>query len=157
MEVASPALKAYLLLKLLNGLRRGDLLRLSLESLPANGIHVRMSKTGACYVSLQKTASGFDSLWRRFMSKVLRGTSIRERFQEKDLRKKTASDMTLQSASRCLDMRRPKPHAAIIGSVENVLTRTLCPILLWRFQSSMRLVADPLAGDGLVGTLKKTK
>ena len=102
MEVASPALKAYLLLKLLNGLRRGDLLRLSLESLPANGIHVRMSKTGACYVSLQKTASGFDSLWRRFMSKVLRGTSIRERFQEKDLRKKTASDMTLQSAQSLL-------------------------------------------------------
>lgn len=47
-------------------------------------------------------ANGFDSAWGRFMTKVLQKTSVTERFQERDLRAKTASDTDLQHASRLL-------------------------------------------------------
>ena len=138
MTIASPMLRAYIVLKLLTGLRRGDLLRLRTSELKDDGIHVNTSKTGtrliiewtpelkeavnaalaarpkdivpwlfctnrgACYVKENGTANAFDSLWQRFMAKVLNCTSITERFQEKDLRKKTASDMDLDRASKLL-------------------------------------------------------
>lgn len=138
LSVAAPFLKAYIKLKLLTGLRRGDLLRLSTKDVKPDGIHVTTSKTkkkvvilwtselsskyqevlhsrqyhntellfptreGNCYVNEHGQANGFDSMWQRFMKKVLSSTKVEEKFQEKDLRKKTASDMSLQSGSRLL-------------------------------------------------------
>ena len=46
LEMASPMLRAYLSLKLLTGLRRGDLLRLRWSDIRDDGIHVATSKTG---------------------------------------------------------------------------------------------------------------
>ena len=43
-------------------------------------------------------ANAFDSLWQRFMQRALKYTSLKMKFQEKDLRKKTATDMPLESA-----------------------------------------------------------
>ena len=45
-KVASPMLRAYVVLKLITGLRRGDLLRLQSSDLQDDGLHVSTSKTG---------------------------------------------------------------------------------------------------------------
>ena len=138
LSVANPMMNAYITLKLLTGLRRGDLLQLRERDLSRDGIEVRLSKTGSriiiawtdelraavrealavrpgsnmdylfctrageCFVKTSGVATGFDSLWKRFMDKVIKQTKVRERFQEKDLRKKTASDMRREDASQLL-------------------------------------------------------
>lgn len=50
-------------------------------------------KFGKCYVN-EKTgnASGWDSMWQRFMKRVLAETKVTERFTEHDLRAKVGSD-----------------------------------------------------------------
>ena len=60
------------------------------------------TRRGEPYVKPDGSANAFDSLWQRFMDKVLRETSLQERFQERDLRAKTASDMPLELASALL-------------------------------------------------------
>lgn len=138
LAVANPVVRAYIILKCLTGLRRGDLLRLEERHLGEDGIYVKTSKTGAaltiewtdelreavavclavrpkdnvpwlfctrkggCYVDENGKANAFDSLWQRFMRKVVLKTKVSERFQEKDLRKKTASDMPLELAKQLL-------------------------------------------------------
>ena len=138
LKVANPTLQAYIILKLLTGLRRGDMLRIRTSDLKLDGIHVQTSKTGKkliiewtdeleiaintalsarpkdiapwvfctrqgkCYVKEDGSANAFDSLWQRFMFKVIASTKVKNRFQEKDLRKKTASDMELNLASKLL-------------------------------------------------------
>jgi len=139
---ASPMLRAYITLKILTGLRRGDLLRLKVSDIKPDGIHVQPHKTAkttgqrliiersdaltaaidACHAARTKitglhlfstrtgqpyikpngTANAFDSLWQRFMARALRDTDLTERFQEKDLRKKVASDLTLEHAQALL-------------------------------------------------------
>jgi len=49
-------------------------------------------KEGNCYVDEKGLASGFDSMWQRFMTRVLAETEVKERFTEKDIRGKTGSD-----------------------------------------------------------------
>jgi integrase len=49
-------------------------------------------KDGQCYAGEDGLASGFDSMWQRFMDRLLKETKIKERFQEKDIRGKTGSD-----------------------------------------------------------------
>lgn len=136
-------IQAYLRLKLLTGLRRGDLLRLKLESLKDDGIHTQPRKTanttgkrmiiewspellqtvelvksvrpaegeylfctneGECYFDEEKgTASGWDSMWQRFMTRVIEETKVTERFTEHDIRAKSASDAeTLEHAKSLL-------------------------------------------------------
>ena len=155
LTVASPVLRAYIVLKLLTGLRRGDLLRLKTSNLTEDGIRVRTSKTGArliiqwteelraavdaalvarakdivpwlfctrkglCYIKGDGSANAFDSLWQRFMSRVISNTKVTERFQEKDLRKKTASDMDLERARQLLghaSIATTKRHYRLLGS-----------------------------------------
>lgn len=140
MRFASPMLRAYIVLKLVTGLRRGDLLRLTTDAIRDDGIHVRPHKTahttgkrliiewtpalrqavdaaldargrgaskwlfrtnrGNPYIREDGTANAFDSLWQRFMRKVVdAGVG---RFQEKDLRKKTASEIPLDHAQQLL-------------------------------------------------------
>lgn len=137
------AVRAYIKIKLLSGLRRGDLLRLRMADLQGDGIYVEPRKTatttgkkliiewtpalrqsvdealvarpvdigpwlfctkrGDCYVKDDGTASSWDSMWQRFMSRVLTETKVKERFTEHDLRAKCASDAeTLAHAQQLL-------------------------------------------------------
>lgn len=137
-------IQAYIRMKLLTGLRRGDLLRLTMDALRDDGIHVLPRKTahttgkriiiewspalrdavtmakaarpidlgkylfcnrrGECYFDPEKdTASGWNSMWQRFMDRVLAETKVTERFTEHDIRAKSASDAeTLEHAQRLL-------------------------------------------------------
>jgi integrase len=136
-------LQAYIRLKLLTGLRRGDLLRLTTADLKDDGIHVTPHKTqgssgkrliiewspelrdaiaaakavrpvdiapwifctrkGEGYFNEEKgTASGWDSMWQRFMERVLKETKVKERFTEHDLRAKCASDAESLEHARAL-------------------------------------------------------
>lgn len=65
--------------------------------------HVFVNKYGKGWVD-PKTgrANGFDTAWGRFMDRVISNTSVTDRFQERDLRAKTASDTDLFHASRLL-------------------------------------------------------
>ena len=131
----------YIRLKLMTGLRRGDILRLKLSNIKADGIHLQPNKTrnstgkrliiewddslrtliddiklikprrigdsplfttrqGKPYIDKNGKCNAFDSLWQRFMDKVLKETKVSVRFQERDLRAKVASDSdTLEEAS----------------------------------------------------------
>jgi len=128
------------------GLRRNDILSLTLSTIRKDGIHVQPSKTrhssgkrliiewddsgelralidqilkipprrigdaplfvtrqGKPYIDKLGRCNGFDSLWQRFMGKVLADTNVYERFQERDLRAKVASESdTLIEASERL-------------------------------------------------------
>ncbi len=122
------AIHAYIRIKLLTGLRRGDLLRLRVAQIQDEGIRVVTGKTGKpviyewspelrdavnmaiaarpvdvgpflfcnarglSYIDETGDASGFASMWQRFMVRVLDETKVTERFTEHDLRAKAASD-----------------------------------------------------------------
>lgn len=133
------AIQAYIRLKMLTGLRAGDLLRLKEAALRDDGIHVGTSKTGKPVIydwsdelrqaiTLVKAArpvhisqfifcnkygqgyfdeetgeaSGWNSMWQRFMSRLLKETTITERFTEHDLRAKCASDAETLEHARAL-------------------------------------------------------
>lgn len=136
-------IQAYLRLKLLTGLRKGDLLRLQESHLKEDGIHTFPRKTanttgkrqiiewspeleetvkrarearpvesdylfcnryGECYFDpIKETASGWDSMWSRFMDRALEDTKLTIRFTEHDIRAKSASDaITLDHAKSLL-------------------------------------------------------
>lgn len=136
-------IQAYIRIKLLTGLRRGDLLRLTMADLKEDGIHVTPHKTrtstgkkliidwsddvreavamakkarpglavpwlfctgkGRCYIDEETgKASGWDSMWQRFMDRVLKETKLENRFTEHDLRAKCASDAESLGHARAL-------------------------------------------------------
>ena len=134
-------IQAYLRIKLLTGLRRGDLLKLTMAQLQEDGIHVTPGKTeassgkriiiewsdelrqaiesakavrpvlspflfctrrGECYVKEDGTANGWDSLWQRFMERLLEETKVTQRFTEHDIRGKCASDAETLEHARAL-------------------------------------------------------
>ncbi len=126
-------IQAYIRVKMLIGIRRGDMLRLRMSDIIDEGITVRPHKT-ANSTGLVRTfewtpalrmavdmalaarpidiapwlfctkrgegyfnegtgqASGWDSMWQRFMARLLAETKITERFTEHDLRGKVGSD-----------------------------------------------------------------
>jgi len=137
------ALQAYIRVKLLTGMRRGDLLRLRPgQDFKEDGLHVQPRKTakttgkrlviewseelreavkmalaarpvdiapflfcnrrGECYVKEDSSANGWDSMWQRFMGRVLAETKVAERFTEHDLRAKCASDAGSLEHARAL-------------------------------------------------------
>lgn len=136
------AIHAYIRLKLMTGMARGDLLRLTTSDLREDGIHIKRHKTanstgkrtiyawtdelrkaiadakaarpalspfvfcnrlGEGYIDEQKgSANGWDSMWGRFMDRVLKETKITERFTEHDLRAKCASDAETLEHARAL-------------------------------------------------------
>jgi len=51
-----------------------------------------VTRQGKSYIDSQGRCNAFDSLWQRFMDKVMAETKITERFQERDIRAKVASD-----------------------------------------------------------------
>lgn len=133
-------IQAYIRVKLLTGLRRSDLLKLSpAKHFKADGIHITTSKTkrsviyswsdelreaidmalaarpidigsylfctktGECYVTANGTASAWESMWQRFMTRIMTETTVVQRFTEHDLRAKCASDaLTLNHAMQLL-------------------------------------------------------
>jgi integrase len=61
------------------------------------------TRKGECYIDEEKgTASGWDSMWQRFMERVLKETKVTERFTEHDLRAKCASDAETLEHARAL-------------------------------------------------------
>jgi integrase len=136
-------IQAYIRLKLLIGIRRGDMLRLRMRDLTDAGIIVRPHKTirtrgrarifewtpalkqavaeakaarpidfspwlfctrkGEGYLNKDSgQATGWDSMWQRFMTRLLEETDIKDRFTEHDLRGKVGSD--LASIERAADL-----------------------------------------------------
>jgi integrase len=130
-------LQAYIRLKLLTGMRKGDLLRLRMADARADGIHYVASKTkrsdgrekviewsdelraawdacaacrpvdiapllfckerrgstaGESFVNSKGKTPAFNSLWQRFMKKLLAAGVVSQRFTEHDLRAKAGSD-----------------------------------------------------------------
>lgn len=74
------------------------------------GLHKRKGPTlfstreGKPYIDDDGKTSGFNSVWQRFMGKVLKDTKVTERFTEHDLRAKNASDeKDEREASKRLD------------------------------------------------------
>lgn len=90
-----------------------------LEALAARPVHIApwvfCTRRGKCYFN-EKTGetSGFSSLWQRWMKRVLAETNVSERFSERDIRAKTASDIErLDDASALLghtDTRTTRKH-----------------------------------------------
>jgi integrase len=126
-------IQAYINLKLEIGLRKSDMLRLTMSALRDDGIHVTPSKTenssgkklifawtdelraavdaalavrpllspylfcnrdGESYVDENDNTHGFNSIWQRFIKRVLAETKVTEHFNEHDLRAKVGSDET---------------------------------------------------------------
>lgn len=73
------------------------------------------TRKGEGYIDEDKgTASGWDSMWQRFMKRVMDETSVKERFTEHDLRAKCASD------AESLDHAR-----ALLSHVDSEVTRRI--------------------------------
>lgn len=56
------------------------------------GPYVFCNARGECYLKEDGSANGWDSIWQRFMDRVLQETDVKERFTEHDLRAKSGSD-----------------------------------------------------------------
>lgn len=58
------------------------------------------TREGKSFLDENGKCNGFDSIWQRFMDKVLQRTKVSERFQQSDLRSKVADDSdTLEEAA----------------------------------------------------------
>ena len=53
------------------------------------------------------SSSGFNSIWQRFMKKVIDNTNVKERFTEHDLRAKTTDNIDLEHAQKLLAHSNP--------------------------------------------------
>lgn len=137
-------IQAYIRLKLLTGMSRGDMLRLQPAkqfldegvaikrqkvanssgkqtiylwtpelreavkmALEARPVHISpwlfCTKRGQCYFNEETgEASGWNSMWQRFMERVLTETKVTERFTEHDLRAKAGSDAADLEHARAL-------------------------------------------------------
>ena len=65
---------------------------------------------GECYVD-QETwlTTNFNSVWKRFMDRVLKETEVKERFAERDIRAKVGSDAeTVEKAAHILGSASPR-------------------------------------------------
>ena len=123
LKASTPFIKAWVDVKLMTGLRQGDLLALPLNALREDGIAVTSRKTGrkgfiAWTPALKKAInalkacnrvqgmtvvcdrhgkplsdSAFQNRWRAVMTDALEQTELAERFTEHDLRAKHATDV----------------------------------------------------------------
>lgn len=66
------------------------------------------SRKGEPYFNEGKgSTSGFDSIWQRFMAKVIANTKVNERFTEHDLRAKATDNIDLEHAQKLLAHSNP--------------------------------------------------
>lgn len=137
------AIQAYVRIKLMTGMGRGDLLRLKpAEHFREDGIHIQRHKTAnssgkrtiyewtpelraatqeaiaarpalspflfckrdghGYFDETTGEAHGWDSMWQRFMERVMAETDVKEKFTEHDLRAKCGSDATSLEHARAL-------------------------------------------------------
>jgi integrase len=136
------AIQAYIRLKLMTGMSRSDMLRLTTSNTKDDGIHIQRHKTagstgkrtiyewtpelraavdmakaarpslspflfctrhGECYINEETGEThSWDSMWQRFMDRVLKDTKVVIRFTEHDLRAKCASDAPSLEHARAL-------------------------------------------------------
>lgn len=139
--------QAFIRLKLLTGLRRSDLLRLTASHIRDDGIHITPGKTknssgkrqifawtidgqdtgrraaldeciasrpclspfvfcnrdGVGYLDEETgTSDGFDSVWQRFVDRVIAETNVVERFTDSDLRAKAGTEQESLEKARAL-------------------------------------------------------
>jgi len=123
LSVATPFIRAWVEVKIMTGLRQGDMLAMPLNALRDEGIRFKSSKTGrkgfipwtpelkmavtalkACNNRQGMTIvcdrsgkpmsdSAFQNRWRAVMTRALEVTELVERFTEHDLRAKHATDV----------------------------------------------------------------
>ena len=68
-----------------------------------SSIYLFSTRRGQSYLKADKTCNGFQSIWRRWINKALEETDLQERFSERAIRTKTATDMpSIQSAQALL-------------------------------------------------------
>jgi site-specific recombinase XerD len=131
-SVCDDMLDCYVELKFLTGLRKTDMLKLTLAQVKESGLYIRPSKTknstgetrefewtpdlrraieaakalprpqyethifcnkrGKPFIDDHFKTPAFDLIWNKAMKQALQETQLRERFQEKDIRAKTATD-----------------------------------------------------------------
>ena len=70
-----------------------DVIKWRTKWLKVQSFYLFASSTGQPMINEKGETSNFDSQWRRSMDKAMDGTELSERFQERDLRAKTASDV----------------------------------------------------------------
>ena|SRR5271163_2484313 len=151
-------IQAYIRLKLIIGIRRGNMLRLRMSDLTDAGIMVRPHKTmntrrtarifewtsglkeavekakaarpidfspwlfctrkGKGYFNQDSgQATGWDSMWQRFMTRLLKDTDIKERFTEHDLRGKVGSDeVSIERATDLLESHKQRDYKAALST-----------------------------------------
>lgn len=66
-------------------------------------LYLFATRTGQCYVNEKGQTSGFDSVWQRRMKKFVEAGGVR--FNEQDIRAKTASDTDARHAQQLLQHR----------------------------------------------------
>lgn len=59
-----------------------------------------VTREGKPYLDENLKADGFDSIWQRFMDKIIAKTKVQERFQQSDLRSKVADDSDTAEEAR---------------------------------------------------------
>lgn len=136
------AIQAYIRIKLMTGMARSDLLRLTATNLKDDGLHIQRHKTVGstgkrtiyewtpelrAAIDIAKAArpvmspflfcnrkgegyideatgesNGWDSMWQRYIDRVLKETKVENRFTEHDLRAKCASDAATLEHARAL-------------------------------------------------------
>jgi integrase len=76
------------------------------EAIAARPLHIApwlfCTRDGTSYIGADEQANGFDSMWQRFMARVLKETKVTEYFCERDLRAKCATDQPSLEAARKL-------------------------------------------------------
>jgi hypothetical protein len=78
---------------------------------------------GECYVEENGRTTNFNSVWKRFMDRLLKETRVTERFAERDIRAKVASDAeTLEKGAPDPGKRPPKATTATPDAPPDGLT-----------------------------------
>ncbi|CAK0746265.1 hypothetical protein CCP3SC15_1420005 [Gammaproteobacteria bacterium] len=72
------------------------------ETKPVESSFLFCNRRGECYVNEDGYANGWDSIWQRFMDRLLSETNLKVKFTEHDLRAKCASDAESLEHARSL-------------------------------------------------------
>jgi hypothetical protein len=83
----------------------------AIAALPVDiGPWIFCTDEGDCYVDADTgKMSSFESVWHRFMDRVLKETKVQERFAERDIRAKVGSDLeTIEQAQQLLGHADPR-------------------------------------------------
>jgi hypothetical protein len=100
------------------------------------------TEKGKCYID-PKTAkpTSFNSVWKRFMDRVLKETKLTERFAERDIRAKTGSDQETDADSQHkLGERDAEDHPEALPPEADGGSMTIASIAQHRIYSATLLV-----------------